>query len=244
MVHIYQITNTVNGKIYVGKTNNLNRRWYEHRRAGTRGGNCKYLNRAFNKHGNDAFEIQVLDYTESDREASELEKLYIGLFQANNSAKGYNLTKGGEGVAGLRWSQEARLKLSASQRGKAPSIQCLTKAWAVNTGKTCAQETRQRISESQKNKPRLYARCPRTLEWKRKIAEAQSGHKARAYRHDVADRLLVGLYEAGNSLRVIGRHVGMAHESVAKRLLKAGVVLRTQRRRGILPSLAPTTYNA
>lgn len=47
--YIYKITNKVNGKSYIGKTNNLNRRWNEHKSG--KGGTA-ILSRAFTKYGN------------------------------------------------------------------------------------------------------------------------------------------------------------------------------------------------
>jgi group I intron endonuclease len=57
---LYEIRNTRNGKVYVGSTVDFHKRWGEHRRAlchGTHGNS--YLQRAWDKHGADAFAFAV-----------------------------------------------------------------------------------------------------------------------------------------------------------------------------------------
>lgn len=46
--YIYKITNKINGKSYIGKTNNLIRRWNEHKSG--KGGTA-ILSKAFIKYG-------------------------------------------------------------------------------------------------------------------------------------------------------------------------------------------------
>lgn len=94
---IYCITNTVNGKQYVGKTStSLNQRFAEHKRK------HKYrsmaaipLYRAMLKYGLEAFKCEELEVVEdsllSDREIYWISKL--NTFGKN----GYNATKGGDG---------------------------------------------------------------------------------------------------------------------------------------------------
>lgn len=97
MGYIYCITNTVNGKQYVGKTStSLEQRFAEHRRK------YKYpslqsvpLYRAMTKYGLDLFKFEELEVVEdpllSDREIYWISKL--NTFGKN----GYNATKGGDG---------------------------------------------------------------------------------------------------------------------------------------------------
>ena len=100
MAYIYLITNKINGKQYVGKTENtIDERWREHCNDYQRE-HCEKrpLYNAMLKYGIDNFEIKELEYLKeggkllSDREIYWIEKL--GTYGSN----GYNATKGGDGT--------------------------------------------------------------------------------------------------------------------------------------------------
>ena len=97
MAYIYQITNNINGKIYVGKTlkNNIQERWKEHLRDYKK---SKYEKRplynAINKYGPENFSIKELEEC-SAAEASEKEIYWIE--KLSSFKYGYNATKGGDG---------------------------------------------------------------------------------------------------------------------------------------------------
>lgn len=99
MAYIYVITNKINGKQYVGKTENtIDERWREHKQDYKKE-RCEKrpLYDAMLKYGIDNFEIKELEYLKeggkllSDRETYWIEKL--GTYGSN----GYNATKGGDG---------------------------------------------------------------------------------------------------------------------------------------------------
>lgn len=97
MAYIYQITNNVNGKIYVGKTtkNNIQERWEEHLKDYKKP-RCEKrpLYDAMNKYGSENFSIKELEKCSleelNDKEIYWIEKL--GSFKY-----GYNATAGGDG---------------------------------------------------------------------------------------------------------------------------------------------------
>lgn len=98
MAYIYVITNKINGKQYVGKTENtIDERWREHCNDYQREHREKRpLYNAMLKYGIDNFEIKELEYLKdggkilSDREIYWIKKL-------ETYSKGYNATKGGDG---------------------------------------------------------------------------------------------------------------------------------------------------
>lgn len=100
---IYKITNKVNNKIYIGKTNNLKRRNNQHK-SDSYNPNCgeyyTYLARAIRKYGWENFEVTVIKNNIVDSEIDNEERKYIKLFNSTNSDIGYNLTEGGEGGHG------------------------------------------------------------------------------------------------------------------------------------------------
>lgn len=98
MIGIYKIENKVNGKIYVGQSTNIQKRWDNHKVAS----NCEKdhtynypLYRAFRKYGVDNFSFDVLE----ECMVSELDDKEIFWIEYYNSFRnGYNQTLGGCGI--------------------------------------------------------------------------------------------------------------------------------------------------
>jgi group I intron endonuclease len=103
---IYRVTNTVNGKVYIGKWSHPtpDHRWRLHKSA-AKSGSPYYFHRAIRKYGSDAFKVEVIDRAKTPEELSEMEKQYIASYQSNDPEKGYNMTLGGEGHNGWKASE-------------------------------------------------------------------------------------------------------------------------------------------
>ena len=94
MAHIYKITNDINGKIYIGKTEGpIEKRWKEHCRDYQRQ-RCEKrpLYSAMNKYGIEHFHIELLEET---NEPEERERYWIEKLKSFKD--GYNATIGGDG---------------------------------------------------------------------------------------------------------------------------------------------------
>ena len=75
-VTVYLVTNTVNGKQYVGKTIwPINTRWNCHVSSAKVHDTCLY--RAIRKYGRDSFSLSVLEEVSSEEELNEAEKRWI-----------------------------------------------------------------------------------------------------------------------------------------------------------------------
>lgn len=113
---VYLITNKVNGKTYVGKTVcGTENRWLEHLYNAKRGKFPIY--NAIRKYGKESFTVTTVYEGISEREINAVEKgliAQLGTYAPN----GYNITSGGDGVAGLKFSAETRRKMSESRKGK------------------------------------------------------------------------------------------------------------------------------
>lgn len=83
---IYKIQNKINGKIYIGQTNNLKRRIQEHKHDRRMN---HPIHNAIEKYGFDNFDISLLYYGEN---YNYEEKKYIKLFKSNCKEFGYNIT--------------------------------------------------------------------------------------------------------------------------------------------------------
>ena len=86
---IYKITNNINGKVYIGQTNNPKRRFQEHKNKGY--GEAKILYYAFDKYGIENFSFETI---EEVKNYNEREKYWIKYYDSFEN--GYNLTEGGE----------------------------------------------------------------------------------------------------------------------------------------------------
>jgi group I intron endonuclease len=114
--YIYIIENKLNGDCYVGKTNDVERRWKKHR-SNVRSGST-HLSRAMRKHGIENFEIRVVDEHDDEMYALQtLEPMWIQHLRESGVGL-YNMTEGGEGISGLKHSSETISKMSQSQMGR------------------------------------------------------------------------------------------------------------------------------
>jgi group I intron endonuclease len=107
---IYKITNTINGKIYIGCTiTTLKKRYQEHLyRCFKTDYNSKLYN-SIRKYGEKNFTIELITECDVDK-IYETEKSYIR--QYNSFKDGLNSTFGGEGCLGYVHSPEIRKKIS------------------------------------------------------------------------------------------------------------------------------------
>lgn len=92
--YVYKIENKINKKIYVGQTNNLDRRMQEHKHDER---NNHPIHNAIKKYGWENFEVSVLYYGVN---YNEKEKEYIKLYKSNRKEYGYNITAGGQDSSG------------------------------------------------------------------------------------------------------------------------------------------------
>lgn len=90
MTGIYKITNKLNNKVYIGQSNNIERRYKEHF-------NCKQpkqkIDQAIQEDGKQNFSFEVIEECD-ETNLTEREKYWIQYYDSFNN--GYNMTKGGQ----------------------------------------------------------------------------------------------------------------------------------------------------
>lgn len=87
-MEIYKITNTLNGKIYIGKDTTSDPKYY---------GSGLLIRRSIDKYGIDNFTKEIIDITEDYNELSNKEIYWIKHFNSTNPEIGYNISEGGDG---------------------------------------------------------------------------------------------------------------------------------------------------
>jgi group I intron endonuclease len=140
-VHVYAATCKENGKTYVGITVNLTERKSQHKQQAVSGSIYRF-HKAIIKHGWDAFNWELLETCDNRELANLRETVWVERLNSK-IPNGYNMTNGGGG----------------DNRGLG------------NRGYRHTKETKARISETMKNKPK------RTMseEARRRISEGQKG---------------------------------------------------------------------
>lgn len=114
--YVYQTTNVLNGKIYIGKhsAKSLDDGYK---------GSGKHLNHARKKHGEENFKVEILKFFDTSEDAFEYEKLLVNE-EFIKRKDTYNSQLGGHGgwdhINTKPMSDETRKKLSDRKKGKVP----------------------------------------------------------------------------------------------------------------------------
>lgn len=165
---VYLATNNINGKIYVGiTTRDLKTRVSEHKYDSLhRDGKTRtYFHTAMKKYGFDNFTFEILEKIYDDTPTGlisklrSLEQYYIALLRSSNKSTGYNLTDGGEGVFGYKFSEQQRQEMSKARKGRHISdihkeriSEFMRSADNPHLGKHLSNETRKKISDARRGK--------------------------------------------------------------------------------------------
>lgn len=170
---VYKITNLINGKVYIGQSRDIHKRWIDHRRKSPYLSNI-YLHRAIRKHGIENFRFEVLEECRIDQ-LNDLERKYIIRYKSLKP-NGYNLDLGGG--AGKEISKETKEKLRLATTGEKNP----------NYGKPKSLLTRIKLALSHSpsvNQYTLDGKFIRTFETTVEAVEAIVGENTYTARHSV-----------------------------------------------------------
>lgn len=95
-IGIYMIRNSINNKIYIGQSVNIERRWKDHKidLKNNKHQNC-HLQLSYNKYGGDNFEYNII-FKCTSIELNKNEIYFINKYKSYDNKYGYNQTFGGD----------------------------------------------------------------------------------------------------------------------------------------------------
>jgi group I intron endonuclease len=172
-VVIYKITNLLDGKVYIGQDSKDRDAYF---------GSGLLIRRAIKKYGRENFRREVLEVCHDKPSMDAAEQRWILELQSQNPAIGYNIAFGGEGGSTrhgqrnsdyqkqrVREANKARPPVSAETKekmslakkgqegtfkGKEHSADSKEKNRQSHLGKVASIETRQKLSDLRKGKPK------------------------------------------------------------------------------------------
>lgn len=132
---IYAIHHRATGKNYVGSAVSMRRRFNEHRRRLHRGDHCSpHLQAAWNKHGEEAFDLVCLEEVSDKRRLIEREQAWLDFFRVCDRGWGYNTSPTAGSNLGVKATAEMRAAQSARRKGGRLSTEHIEKVRVALTG--------------------------------------------------------------------------------------------------------------
>lgn len=142
---VYRIVNKIDGKIYVGSAKNTTKRKSEHFWCLRNRRHCNvYLQRAYNKHGEDAFIFEIIELCD-EVDCVEREQYYIDLYKPYERQSGYNICENAASILGIKRSDETKKKIGSANSGKKLSKEQKEHLSTINKGKKLSKEHKEKI---------------------------------------------------------------------------------------------------
>lgn len=197
--YIYAITNSVNGKLYIGQSIDPLDRWSTHKSHALKGyDSSPFLYRAIRKYGPDVFTFEVIASYDDQETANRAETFFIAIKMSDDPSTGYNLDWGGKAHLS---NPISRRKLSESQKRRYRLDPMLATQKSIQHRQWWADmtedERKAQVAKTTSNIPR-YKGCE--APWSKLTDD------------DVRD-IRKGL-SAGRSLRSIAKEFGVAHSTI------------------------------
>ena len=166
---IYMTTNLINGKKYIGRDSKNNPNYI---------GSGHALLRAIKKYGKQNFKKEILEECKTFEELEEREVYWLNYYDAGRNEYFYNMHNHSSGGAlGMNISEETKDKLRRLNLGKKLSLETREKMSNTRTGeknhffgKSHSDESREKIREARRNQVITISE-----ETKKKISDAQKG---------------------------------------------------------------------
>jgi group I intron endonuclease len=138
---VYTVFNTINGKFYIGKSNNPVKRWNGHNNLALQGSTeCPKFYAAIRKYGINTFVYSIIQEFSSEEAALEAESYYIVFF--DSIINGYNCLEDVDSRIGYITTEDTKNKQSVSR------IKFYETHSHYYYGKLRDEDTKQKISKT------------------------------------------------------------------------------------------------
>lgn len=209
--YTYKISNTLNGKYYIGKSILPEKRWNDHlsiaRTGKLKDGTFQALHAAIKKYKQENFLFIILNEHMSEQEALLEEKLLIKLAK-DNGDKIYNLTDGGEGVSGYKHTSETRKILSEKAKGRIISDETKLKQSKTMTGRIRSEQHCNSISKVKTGIPNPGVGIKNAIRFR-----GEKSNSAKLTEQQVIE--IINLINQGLQLKIIAEQYKVAASSVS-----------------------------
>jgi group I intron endonuclease len=179
MKGIYCIKNKINGKMYVGLSNDIQRRFQEHKTPKNKQKTTN-IAKALRKYGLDSFDFTVLEEVFDSEDLESKEIFWIGKLNPE-----YNMNKGGLGNTGRLIKDETRLKISNavklnwSQKTQQQKSDILKNLIGPKKGRQINETTKQKLRMANIGKKQSEeTKLKRSLSMKKSMIGNSNGNKA------------------------------------------------------------------
>jgi len=164
---IYKIRNVTNGKFYVGSTVDTRVRFQTHKRRLKKGTHqSPHLQAAWNKYGEECFKFEVVEHVDDPAKLLAAEQRWLD--EHAGKAHCYNwATDASAPMRGKKHTEEAKAKMTGVQ---------LKGEQHYRYGKTVSEETRKKIGDTQRGKPKAPGRTISEEGMAKIRAAAEAGH--------------------------------------------------------------------
>jgi len=231
MAVIYQITNMVNGKYYIGSAESFARREWQHKYELKKGTHKNpRLQAAWNKYGADAFVFEVLEEIAPTAITFDVENLY--LFQHVGRPECYNINTDAIGMrTGIAHTQASKDKVSRNRIGKHAGEA------HYRYGKLVSPEVRAKIGKAQRGKPKAAGRTV-SAEGKAKIRaniDAGRSHKhwvGRTHTEGAKAKMSKRIFEVTSNTEFASLSAALAHYGLKMPTLRRALVSDTPIKKG------------
>jgi len=215
--YVYRYSDQNGAPFYVGKGSGGRFHIYRHLSNGQ-----LFLKRKIRKIGADNVKIHFLHKNLTETEAFQFETFYIGFYGRRDLGEGTlcNLTDGGEGGSGYKYSEEAKRKISERQKGRKFSKKTRQKMSESSKNKKHSKEALQKMSKATKGKNNPMYGKKHSKKTKMRISDANKGKK-----HSEETRQKISEANKGENNAMYGTHrkgkdnpmYGKTHTEKAKR---------------------------